>query len=125
MLCSKCGFDLQDDQVTFCPECGELLDQEAYFRQVEENVLVKQQIKNYLPLSIFSAVFTCVPLGLVAVFYSWRVDKLIATGKYREAQNASVSARLWAGMAIVAGVAAAATAISLYVSGMVWLADNI
>lgn len=125
MLCSKCGFDLQDDQVTFCPECGELLDQEAYFRQVEENVLVKQQIKNYLPLSIFAAVFTCVPLGIAAVIYSWQVDKLVAEGKYHEAQNASVAARLWAGMAIVAGVAAVATVISLYVSGMVWLADNI
>ena len=125
MLCSKCGFDLQDDQVTFCPECGELLDQEAYFRQVENNVFVNQQIKNYLPLSIFATVFTCIPLGLAAVFYSWQVDKLITEGKYREAQNASIYARLWAGMAIITGIVAAATAIFLYVSGIVWLADNI
>lgn len=125
MLCRKCGFDLRCDQADFCPKCGAPYDQEAYFRQVEAEVFEPRKIKNYLPLAVFAAIFTCVPLGLVAVFYSWKVDKLAAEGKYQEACSASLAVRLWSVAAIVSGIAAAAAAIALYISGMVWLAENI
>ncbi len=50
---------------------------------------------NYLVLSILVTLFCCLPLGIVAIVYSCRVNPLYNAGKTTEAQNASKWALRW------------------------------
>jgi Interferon-induced transmembrane protein len=71
---------------------------------------------NYLVWAILSTVLCCLPLGIVSIVYSTKVSGLWGQGRYAEAQSASDSAKKWAIISAVVGVAA-------YVIGVVlWFA---
>ena len=51
---------------------------------------------NYLALSIITTVMCCMPLGIVSIIKSTKVDGLYHAGKYQEAEETSKSAKNWA-----------------------------
>ena len=59
---------------------------------------------NYLVLAIVSTVLCCLPLGIVSIIHSTKVDNLWNSGQYAEANRASNQAKQFA---IFSAVAAA------------------
>jgi hypothetical protein len=60
--------------------------------------------KNYLIEAIISTVCCCVPLGIVAIVFAAKVDRLAAIGDHRGAQEAAGKAKLFAILAVVLGL---------------------
>ena len=59
---------------------------------------------NYLVWSILSTLLCCLPLGIVAIINSSKVNGLWAAGQFAEAQKASQDAKkfaMWSALAIV------------------------
>ncbi len=50
---------------------------------------------NYLAWSIITTIFCCLPLGIVAIIQSTKVDSLYASGQYVAAIKASEDAKKW------------------------------
>lgn len=59
---------------------------------------------NYLALSIITTVMCCMPLGIVSIIKSTKVDGLYHEGKYQEAEETSKSAKNWAMAGIISTV---------------------
>ena len=59
---------------------------------------------NYLVFAIISTVICCLPLGIVSIIHSTKVDNLWNSGQYAEAKNASNQAKQFAIYAAIAGV---------------------
>jgi len=59
---------------------------------------------NYLALSIITTVMCCMPLGIVSIIKSTKVDGLYHEGKYQEAEETSKSAKNWAMAGIISAV---------------------
>lgn len=54
--------------------------------------------------SILSTVLCCLPLGIVAIVYSTRVDPLWDKGAYEEAYQAAKNAKTWCILSVVLGL---------------------
>lgn len=65
-----------------------------------------QKPDNLLVWSILTTVLCCLPLGVVAIVYSNKVDTLWNSGKYTEAENAAKSAKLFCFLSLGGGVLA-------------------
>lgn len=63
-----------------------------------------RDIPNYLVQSILVTICCCLPLGIVAIINSAKVNGLVAAGKYREAEEASAAAKKWSTIGAVVGV---------------------
>lgn len=50
---------------------------------------------NYLVWSIITTIFCCLPLGIVAIIQSTKVDSLYSTGQFPAALKASEDAKKW------------------------------
>jgi predicted secreted protein len=72
---------------------------------------------NYLVWSILTTLFCCLPLGIVAIIQSTKVDSLYSAGQYAAADAASRAAKKW----ILWGVVAAAVLTVLYIVLVVFL----
>lgn len=63
---------------------------------------------NLLVWSILTTVLCCLPLGIVAIVYSSKVDSLWTEGKYEEARKAAESAKIYClvslGLGIIGGI---------------------
>jgi len=59
---------------------------------------------SYLALAIISTILCCMPLGIVSIIYSTKVNSLYADGHYDEANRASKNAKNWGIASIVTGV---------------------
>lgn len=60
---------------------------------------------NYLVWAILSTVLCCLPIGIVSIVHSAKVDGLYNSGNYGEAQEAADKAKKWAiYSAIAAGI---------------------
>lgn len=59
---------------------------------------------NYLVWAILSTLLCCIPLGVVSIVYSTKVDGLYNAGDYQGAQQASNNAKQWAIISAVAGI---------------------
>ena len=66
---------------------------------------------NYLALSIITTVLCCVPLGIVAVIKSSKVESLYLTGHYEEAKKASEDAKKWS----IIGILLSVIGVGLYI----------
>ena len=73
------------------------------------NVPVKPN--NYLALSILTTVACCMPLGVVSLIKSTKVDGLYHQGRYQEAEETSKSAKNWA----LAGIITYVVIIVIYI----------
>ena len=60
---------------------------------------------NHLVWAILTTIFCCLPLGIVSIVKSSKVNELYAQGNYMEAEQASRDAKKWAmWSAIVSGI---------------------
>lgn len=65
----------------------------------------QQKPDNFQIWAILSTVLCCLPLGIVAILQSNKVDTLWAMGKHEEAQAAAKSAKMWTIIAAGCGIA--------------------
>ena len=50
---------------------------------------------NYLALAIISTILCCLPLGIVSIVYSTKVNTAYDSGNYAEAEQNSKNAKTW------------------------------
>lgn len=62
---------------------------------------------NNLVWAILSTILFCLPLGLVGVYYSMKVDPLYLQGKYEEAQAMAKKSMNWSIAGCITGIALA------------------
>ena len=80
---------------------------------------------NYLVWAILSTILCCLPLGIVSIVYSTKVDSLYFNGQYEEAAAKAKSAKNWAIASAVSGlVFVIAYAILVFVVGMAGFLDG-
>lgn len=72
---------------------------------------------NYLILSILCTLFCCLPLGIVSIVYSSKVDNLYYNQDYAGAERASRQARNWCIASVVVNVVAVALYFILFFVG--------
>jgi hypothetical protein len=92
MYCTNCGQPRPDD-ANACPNCGRRIPQ-----------FTAPNIPNYLVQSILVTLCCCLPLGIVAVIYSARVNGKLVAGDIAGAQAASDKAKKWAWIGFGLGV---------------------
>ena len=63
-----------------------------------------EPIKNYLVQSVLVTLCCCLPLGIVGIINSSKVNGLVAEGKMSEALEASAAAKKWSTYGAIAGV---------------------
>jgi hypothetical protein len=74
----------------------------------------QQEPESHLLWAILCTFLCCLPLGIVSIVYASRVSGLWAQGRYAEAQSASNSAKKWAIIGAVVGVASFVIGIILW-----------
>ncbi|XHR28084.1 MAG: CD225/dispanin family protein [Chthoniobacteraceae bacterium] len=62
-----------------------------------------RQIPNYLPHAILTAIFCCMPLGLIGLYYSFQVNRRLRNEDFEGAWAASRRARMWCTVSFVIG----------------------
>ena len=65
---------------------------------------------NYLALAIISTILCCLPLGIVSIVYSTKVNTAYDAGNYVEAEQNSKNAKTWG----IVSVAVALVGIVIY-----------
>ena len=69
--------------------------------QINNQGYVPAKPNHYLAVSIITTVMCCMPLGVVSIIQSTKVDGLYNEGKYQEAEAKSKPAKNWAIAGIV------------------------
>lgn len=59
---------------------------------------------SYLALAIINTIICCLPIGIVSIIYSTKVNSLYDDGRYSEANRASKNAKTWAYVSIGIGL---------------------
>ena len=85
MYCQSCG-TRNEDEATFCKQCGKPLSQHH---------LSLTPPPNYLVQEILVTIFCCVPFGIVAIIFAAQVNGKFAGGDYAGAALASKRAKMW------------------------------
>jgi Interferon-induced transmembrane protein/TIR domain len=74
---------------------------------------------NYLVFAIITTIICCLPLGIVSIIHSTKVDNLWNAGRYEDAQTASKQAKQFAIYAAIAGVIVIGLYLLLVVAGSI------
>lgn len=74
------------------------------------------QIPNYLWQNILATLFCCLPLGIVGIIKSTKVDTLVSIGNIEEAKRASEEAAKWLKYNLILG----GVSVVLYIMFMVF-----
>ncbi len=86
---------------------------------MEDNQNKPPKPDNYLVWAILTTVLCCLPLGIVSIVYSTKVDSLYFNGQYEDAAAKAKSAKTWAIVSAVSGfVGIAIYLILVFVVGM-------
>lgn len=120
--CPACGAEISASAGQ-CPKCGHPIQQTnvAGFNNGQPKP------DTHLAKAIISTILCCLPLGIVSIIYSTKVDSLYALGDYEGAINASKKANKWGNWSI--GVAAVCWVlyVLIYVvvlGGMLWFTNK-
>ncbi len=70
---------------------------------------------SYLVWAVLSMLFCCLPLGIVSLIHSLKVDDLWRQGFLQEAEDEAAQAKKWAKYALFAGIAMVVGYVLLYV----------
>lgn len=70
-----------------------------------ENQEITPAPDNHLVKSILTLVFCCLPLGIVALINSAKVEGLWASGQKEQALKAANDANKWGNIALICGIA--------------------
>ncbi len=73
---------------------------------------------NHLVWSIITTIFCCLPLGIVAIIQSTKVDSLYTTGQYVAALKASEDAKKWNIWGMVAAAIVGVGYVALLAAGI-------
>ena len=106
MYCKHCGTELPEG-TKYCPSCG--TPQESQTRQEIRNYECSRP-SNHLALAIIVTLMCCIPLGIVSIVYSGKVDTALSKGDISEAESMSRKARNWA----IAGIIISAASVIMY-----------
>ena len=93
MYCSKCGYEASE-QAVVCEKCGGVI-------VATESV---KPPKNWLVLSILSAVFCCWPFSIVGIINAAKVDRLFKAGDMAGANAAAKKAKTWTIVSFCVGI---------------------
>jgi hypothetical protein len=93
VYCTNCGNELPPGAQA-CGNCGTPF---SHFPPMPK-------VPNYLVHSILATLCCCLPLGIVALVYSARVNSKLAAGDVAGALAASASAKTWVIVSFVAGI---------------------
>lgn len=101
--CNECGRQVST-QAKNCPNCGAPI-------VTSENIKIEHYIeqkpakpKDNLVWAILSTVLCCLPLGIVSIVHSAKVNSLYHRGNCVEAQKEADIARKWAIRSVIAGI---------------------
>ena len=94
MLCPKCGAENSDDGAA-CPACGE-----ASLIARSPTASDTKGRYDHLFLAIVATLIGFMPLGLVAIFYAARFNRMLSMGDYDGAAISSKRARVLSYVAI-------------------------
>jgi hypothetical protein len=72
---------------------------------------------NYLVWAILCTVLCCLPLGIVSIVYSAKVDGLYRSGEYEEAQEAADKAKKYAMYGAISGVIVGVIYFAIIIAG--------
>ena len=72
---------------------------------------------NYLVWAILCTVLCCLPLGIVSIVYSAKVDGLYRSGEYEEAQEAADKAKKYAMYGVISGVIVGVIYFAIIIAG--------
>lgn len=92
MHCKNCGAEINEKAVV-CVKCGSKV----------ESLTAATKISNNLALAIISAICCCLPLGIVSIIYSCKVNTHLAADNISAAENCALLAKKWAWAAIISG----------------------
>jgi len=102
IFCTKCGHKNPEGSL-FCAKCGtsiKMLDgtqTEQTFEYKSQNISGQApKPENNLVWAVLCTVLCCMPLGIVAIVYSTKVDSAYAEGRQEDAQNYANKAKNWA-----------------------------
>jgi len=109
MNCPNCHNAIPDDSA-YCPKCGYNIAQNTGNTNQNQNwsrfndPQYTRHIPNNLVWAILTTIFCCLPFGIVSIVYAAKVDELVATHRYAEAEKASRNARNWAIAAAICSI---------------------
>lgn len=76
-----------------------------------------------LVFGILTTIFCCLPFGIVSIVFAAQVNGKWAVGDQTGAQESSRKARLWAIIALVAGLVGTALSVALLAAGILALPE--
>ena len=86
MICNRCGKEMEESAV-FCSGCG------AQINPSYAEVPVK--INTWLIPAILSAVFCCLPFGIVSIVFAAKANAALGCGDIAQAQINGEKAKVW------------------------------
>ena len=98
MNCSKCGKELEEN-ASFCPDCGNQVNPYA-----APAAGAPVQINTWLIPAILSAVFCCLPFGIVSSVFAAKANSAVGAGNYPLAQENAAKAKTWFWVAFGVGI---------------------
>lgn len=119
MFCPQCG-NQNPDSATTCAGCGAPLGRHtpsAPPQAVQYASQPRHDVPNYLVRAILTAIFCCMPFGIVAIVYAAQVNGYVASGNYAAAEGASANAKKWSGIAFGVGLVLGILSFILQVAG--------
>lgn len=116
MYCKKCGAELLDG-ARFCTRCG--CDQ-LYSSTAPSPVTPPRRPDNYMWLSVLVTILCCMPLGIVGLLYSSKVDSSWYAGDVESARVYSSKAKSWSLWGIVLMVLFWVLYIGIFVCALGW-----
>ena len=95
-FCKNCGGEIPQNSKV-CPKCGTAVDNSA--------VVLPRDIKRpwVLALSVFTTACCCIPIGILAVYFTMRGDNLADKGDFIAAERSYHRAELSAITGIILG----------------------
>lgn len=104
MFCKFCGNQI-DENGTFCPKCGQSTHAPVQSGVTPpQGVLSSTGISNYLIFSVISIICFCPITGIIALYYSVKVNEYLEKRQEEEAKKASKNALNWNIAGIVAAI---------------------
>lgn len=100
--CSNCG-NCINDNVLFCPRCGQRVAVVVNIQQQPHNKRPPLKPNSNVALALLSTMLCCFPIGIYAVVLANKVDTLYYLGEYQKAEYTAEDAKKWAIIGIVCG----------------------
>ncbi|MDG1840875.1 MAG: CD225/dispanin family protein [Crocinitomicaceae bacterium] len=116
-FCTKCG-NKNSEESLFCAKCGTSVQMqdgtqtEQSFEYRSQNITNQPpKPENNLVWAVLCTVLCCMPLGIVAIVYSTKVDSAYAEGRQEDAKDYANKAKNWA----IAGALSSTIIMVIYV----------